>query len=59
VAERFYALFRDQFKLDFTVPESVVEKWISTFRAKEKTPSSRNRSSIGHLPNEPDADHRK
>ena len=43
------------------VPESVVEEWISvgTFRAKEKSPSSRNRSSIGRLPKEPDADHQK
>jgi hypothetical protein len=38
VAERFYALYREQFNPDLTVPESVVEEWISVgaFRAKEK-----------------------
>jgi hypothetical protein len=38
VAEWFYALYREQFNPDLTVPESVVEEWISvgTFRAKEK-----------------------
>jgi ABC-type nitrate/sulfonate/bicarbonate transport system substrate-binding protein len=38
VAERFYALYREQFNPDLTVPDSVVEEWISvgTFRAKEK-----------------------
>jgi hypothetical protein len=38
VAERFYALHREQFNPDLTVPEAVVEEWISvgTFRAKEK-----------------------
>ena len=38
VAERFYALYREQFNPDLTVPESVVEEWISvgTFTAKEK-----------------------
>lgn len=38
-AERFYALYREQFNPDLTVPDSVVEEWISvgTFRAKEKT----------------------
>jgi len=37
-AERFYAIYRDQYNPDLTVPESVVEEWISvgTFRAKEK-----------------------
>jgi len=37
-AERFYALYREQFNPDLTVPDSVVEEWISvgTFRAKEK-----------------------
>ena len=37
-AERFYSLYRDQFNADLTVPDSVVEEWISvgTFRAKEK-----------------------
>ena len=61
VAERFYVLYREQFNPDLTVPDSVVEEWISvgTFRGKEKSPSSRNRSSIGRLPKEPDADHLK
>ena len=38
VAERFYALYREQYNPDLTVPDSVVEEWISvgTFRAKEK-----------------------
>jgi hypothetical protein len=38
VAERFYALYREQFNPDLTGPESVGEEWISvgTFRAKEK-----------------------
>ena len=37
-AERFYALYREQYNPDLTVPDSVVEEWISvgTFRAKEK-----------------------
>ena len=61
VAERFYAPYREQFNPDLTVPESLVEEWISvgTFRVKEKSPSSRNRSSIGRLPKKPDADHQK
>jgi hypothetical protein len=59
VAERFYALYREQFNPDLTVPESVVEEWVSagTFGAKKKSPSSRNRSSSGRLPKEPAADH--
>lgn len=38
VAERFYALYREQFNPDLTVSDSVVEEWIGvgTFRAKEK-----------------------
>jgi hypothetical protein len=38
VAERFFALYREQFNPDLTVPDAVVEDWISlgTFRAKEK-----------------------
>lgn len=38
VAERFYPLYREQYNPDLTVPDSVVEEWISvgTFRAKEK-----------------------
>jgi hypothetical protein len=58
VAERFYALYREQFNPDLTIPDSVVEEWISvgTFGAKEKSPQSRNRASIGRLPKEPDAD---
>ena len=38
VAERFYALYREQFNPDLMVPDSVVEEWIGvgTFRAKEK-----------------------
>ena len=37
-AERFYTLYREQFNADLSVPDSVVEEWISvgTFRAKEK-----------------------
>ncbi len=37
-AERFYALYREQFNPDLTVPDSVVEEWIAvgTFRSKEK-----------------------
>jgi len=37
VADRFYALYREQFNPEPTVYESVVEEWISvgTFRAKE------------------------
>jgi NitT/TauT family transport system substrate-binding protein len=39
VAERFYALYREQYNPELTVPDSVVEEWIAvgTFRAKEKT----------------------
>ncbi len=39
VAERFYALYREQYNPDLTVPDSVVEEWVAvgTFRAKEKT----------------------
>jgi len=39
VAERFYALYREQYNPDLTVPDSVVEEWIAvgTFRAKEKS----------------------
>ena len=38
VAERFYALYREQLNPDLTVPDAVVEEWISvgTFTAKEK-----------------------
>jgi hypothetical protein len=38
VAERFYALYCEQFNPDLTIPEAVVEEGISvaTFRAKEK-----------------------
>jgi hypothetical protein len=38
VAERFYAPYREQFNPDLTVPDAVVEEWISvgTFRAKGK-----------------------
>jgi len=28
VAERFYALYREQFNPDLTVPDVVVKKWI-------------------------------
>jgi NitT/TauT family transport system substrate-binding protein len=37
-AERFYAIYRDQYNPDLTVPDSVVEEWVAvgTFRAKEK-----------------------
>lgn len=39
VTERFYALYREQFNPDLTVPDAVVEECISvgTFRAKEKS----------------------
>jgi hypothetical protein len=35
VAERFYALYREQFNPDLMLPDVVVEEWISvgTFRA--------------------------
>jgi NitT/TauT family transport system substrate-binding protein len=38
-AEKFYALYRDQYNPDLTLPDSVVEEWIAvgTFRAKEKS----------------------
>jgi ABC-type nitrate/sulfonate/bicarbonate transport system substrate-binding protein len=38
-AERYYALYREQYNPDLTVPDSVVEEWISvgTFRAKDKS----------------------
>jgi NitT/TauT family transport system substrate-binding protein len=37
-AERFYAIYRDQYNPDLSVPDSVAEEWIAvgTFRAKEK-----------------------
>jgi NitT/TauT family transport system substrate-binding protein len=37
-AERFYALYREQFNPDLKVADSVVEEWIAvgTFRSKEK-----------------------
>jgi hypothetical protein len=38
VADRFYALYREQFNSNLTISDAVVEEWISveTFRAKEK-----------------------
>ena len=38
-AERFYAVYRDQYNPDLTVPDAVSEEWIAvgTFRAKDKT----------------------
>jgi len=38
-AERFYAIYRDQYNPDLTVADSVAEEWIAvgTFRAKDKT----------------------
>ena len=40
-AERFYALYREQYNPELSVPNSVVEEWIAvgTFRAKEKDKS--------------------
>ena len=37
-AERFYAIYRDQYNPDLTASDSVVEEWVAvgTFRAKEK-----------------------
>jgi hypothetical protein len=37
VAERSYALYREQFNPDRTVPDSMVEEWIyvGTFRVKK------------------------
>jgi ABC-type nitrate/sulfonate/bicarbonate transport system substrate-binding protein len=37
-AERFYALYREQYNPELSVPNSVVEEWIAfgTFRAKDK-----------------------
>src|SRR5207244_13484401 len=36
-AERFYALYREQFNPDLSVPDSVVEEWISVGRSEEHT----------------------
>ena len=57
-AERCYAPYPEQFNPDLTVPDAVVEEWISVERLeqKEKITAKRNRSSIGHLPKGPDAD---
>ena len=46
VAERFYALYREQFNPDLTVPDSVVEESISVgrFRAKEKITAKRQQA---------------
>ena len=40
-AEKFYALYREQYNPELSVPNSVVEEWIAvgTFRAKEKEKS--------------------
>ena len=37
-AERFYAIYRDQYNPDLSVPDSVAEEWIAvgTFRAQDK-----------------------
>jgi ABC-type nitrate/sulfonate/bicarbonate transport system substrate-binding protein len=37
-AEKFYAIYRDQYNPELSVPDSVTEEWIAvgTFRAKEK-----------------------
>ena len=37
-AEKFYAIYRDQYNPELTVPDSVAQEWIAvgTFRAKEK-----------------------
>ncbi len=50
VAERFYALYREQFNPDLTIPDSVVEEWISvgTLEQKKKSLPSRSKSPIGH-----------
>ena len=55
VAERFYALYREQFNPDLTVPQPVVKEWISVgaFRAKKNQQPSRKRSLIGRLPKSP------
>ena len=44
-AERFYALYREQFNPDLTVADSVVAEWIAvgTFRSKEK-PANRSQT---------------
>jgi NitT/TauT family transport system substrate-binding protein len=41
-AEKFYALYREQYNPDLTVPNAVVEEWIAvgTFRAKDKEKGS-------------------
>jgi len=59
VSERFYALYREQFNPDLTVPDPVSKNGFPWERLvqKKKSPPSRNRSSIGRLPKEPDADH--
>ena len=36
VAERFYALYREQFNLDLMVPDSVVEESISVGTSEQK-----------------------
>ena len=53
VAERFYALYREQFNPDLTVPDGSGRRM--GCRAK-KTPPSPHRWSIQRLPKEPDAD---
>ena len=56
VAERFYALYREQYNPDLTVPDSVVEEWIAvgTFRAKEKITVKPQIVVIGPSPKKPD-----
>jgi ABC-type nitrate/sulfonate/bicarbonate transport systems, periplasmic components len=41
-AEKFYALYREQYNPDLSVPNSVVDEWIAvgTFRSKEKEKGS-------------------
>jgi hypothetical protein len=45
VAERFYALYREQFNPDLTVPESVVKNGFPWERLEQKKKSPPNRNS--------------
>ena len=54
VAEKFYALYREQYNPDLSVPESVVEEWIAGgYVSSERKNQRQNRKSsmIGPSPN--------
>lgn len=46
VVDRFYALYREQFNPDLTVPHAMVEEWnsVGRFGAKKKSRPTRNTS---------------